>query len=74
MEVFGPRWKNHWQRIAEDWKERVTDDDTVLIAGDTSWAMRLDEAQEDLDQIRALPGKKSLSAATTTTGGPVPEN
>ena len=60
MEVFGPRWKNHWQRIAEDWKNRVTDDDTVLIAGDTSWAMRLDEAQEDLDQIRALPGKKLI--------------
>ena len=60
MEVFGPRWKNHWQRIAEDWKNRVTDDDTVLIAGDTSWAMRLDEAQEDLDQIRALPGKKRI--------------
>ena len=57
MEVFGPRWKNHWQRIAEDWKERVTDDDTVLIAGDTSWAMRLDEAQEDLDQIRAAGQK-----------------
>ena len=58
MEVFGSRWKNHWQRIAADWKSRVSDDDVVLIAGDTSWAMHLKEAQEDLDQIRALPGKK----------------
>lgn len=57
MEVFGSRWKNHWQRIAADWKSRVSDDDVVLIAGDTSWAMHLKEAQEDLDQIRALPGK-----------------
>ena len=60
MEVFGSRWKNHWQRIAADWKSRVSDDDVVLIAGDTSWAMHLKEAQEDLDQIRALPGKKII--------------
>lgn len=73
MEVFGPRWKITGSALPKTGK-RVTDDDTVLIAGDTSWAMRLDEAQEDLDQIRALPGKKSSSAATMTTGGPVREN
>ena len=60
MDVFGPRWKNHWQRIQEDWRSRVSNDDTVLIAGDTSWAMHLKEAQEDLDEIRALPGKKII--------------
>ena len=38
MEVFGSRWKNHWQRIAADWKSRVSDDDVVLIAADTSAA------------------------------------
>ena len=60
MDVFGPRWTNHWQRIQEDWRSRVSDDDTVLIAGDTSWAMHLKEAQEDLGEIRALPGKKII--------------
>lgn len=60
MEIFGPRWKNHWQRIQEDWKNRVTDEDVVLIAGDTSWAMHLKDAQEDLDEIRALPGQKLI--------------
>ena len=60
MDVFGPRWTNHWQRIHEDWRSRVSDDDTVLIAGDTSWAMHLKEAQEDLGEIRALPGKKII--------------
>lgn len=60
MEIFGTRWKNHWQRIQEDWKKRVGEEDTVLIAGDTSWAMRLREAQEDLNEIRALPGKKII--------------
>lgn len=58
MDVFGARWKNHWQRIREDWVARVTAADTVLIAGDTSWAMHLRDAQEDLDEIRALPGKR----------------
>lgn len=60
MEIFGARWKNHWARIQEDWRARVTDDDIVLVAGDTSWAMHLSEAQEDLDEIRALPGKKLI--------------
>ena len=60
MEIFGPRWKNHWQRIQDDWKSRVTDEDIVLIAGDTSWAMHLKDAQGDLDEIRALPGQKII--------------
>ena len=60
MEIFGPRWKDHWSRIQEDWNSRVTADDTVLIAGDTSWAMHLKDAQEDLDEIRALPGRKLI--------------
>ena len=58
MDVFSPRWINHWARIQADWRERVSDEDTVLIAGDTSWAMHLAEAQEDLNSIRALPGHK----------------
>ena len=69
MEIFGPRWKDHWSRIQEDWNSRVTADDTVLIAGDTSWAMHLKDAQEDLDEIRAYRDGSSSSAATTTSGG-----
>lgn len=58
MEVFGSRWKNHWQRIAADWKSRVSDDDVVLIAGDTSWAMHLKEPRKTWTRY-GLPGKKS---------------
>lgn len=54
--------ENHWQRIAEDWKTESPM--TIPSSLATSWAMRLDEAQEDLDQIRALPGKSSSSAAS----------
>src|SRR5690349_4597357 len=60
MDIFGDRWRNHPQRIAAAWRERVRDDDVVLIAGDISWAMKLDEAMPDLEWIAALPGSKVM--------------
>ena len=60
MDVFGEHWKNHFERICADWMARVNPDDVVLLPGDLSWAMRLEEAQEDLDSIAALPGTKLL--------------
>jgi predicted phosphohydrolase len=60
MDIFGDRWKNHPQRIAVAWRERVHDDDTVLIAGDISWAMKIEDAIPDLEWIAALPGRKVL--------------
>jgi len=60
MDVFGAHWENHFERIREDWLERVGDGDTVLLPGDLTWAMRLEEAMEDLECIRMLPGKKIL--------------
>ena len=49
MDVFGKHWKNHWGQITKDWNERVSDEDVVLICGDISWAMRLDDAICDLE-------------------------
>lgn len=60
MAVFGAHWEGHWQKIAEDWQRRVTDADIVLIPGDISWAMRLEDAVPDLREIGALPGRKIL--------------
>lgn len=60
MDVFGPHWANHFRRIREDWLQRVHESDVVLLPGDLSWAMHLEEAREDLEQIGALPGKKLL--------------
>ena len=60
MDVFGERWKNHFERISADWISRVGEGDTVLLPGDLSWAMKLEEAREDLDSIAALPGKKII--------------
>ncbi|WBW49675.1 metallophosphoesterase [Peptoniphilus equinus] len=60
MDVFGPTWANHKARIIEDWKAKVTDDDVVLVAGDISWALKLDEALADLKTLDTLPGTKAL--------------
>ncbi len=60
MEVF-PGWRDYVARTEKNWRRFVTDRDTVVIAGDVSWAMTLDEALEDLRFIDALPGKKILS-------------
>ena len=60
MDIFGPHWANHFDRIREDWLARVQPEDIVLLPGDLTWAMHLEEAQEDLEQIGALPGKKLL--------------
>lgn len=58
MDIFG--WKNHKELIFEDWKSRVNEEDTVIIAGDTSWATYMEEAMGDLEDISELPGKKIL--------------
>ena len=60
MDVFGPHWKDHFQRIRQDWLSRVSPEDLVLLPGDISWAMRLEEALDDLRSIGALPGTKLL--------------
>ena len=60
MDVFGPQWKDHFERICRDWRARVTPEDLVLLPGDLSWAMHLEEALEDLAAIGALPGSKIL--------------
>lgn len=58
MNIFGPTWEGHWEKICADWKSKVCDDDIVLIAGDISWAMKLEDAICDIREIDKLPGKK----------------
>lgn len=56
MDIFGEGWLDHPARIRAAWRERVTDDDLVLVPGDISWAMTLEQAQEDLAYLGSLPG------------------
>ena len=60
MAVFGAHWEGHWEKIAADWHGRVGEEDIVLIPGDISWAMHLENALPDLMAIGALPGRKIL--------------
>ena len=60
MNVFGEHWDGHFERISQDWRARVGEEDTVLIPGDISWAMQLDNAKPDLEAIAALPGRKII--------------
>ncbi len=60
MGIFGPQWENHTNRIEASWRSTVREDDIVLVAGDISWAMRLEDARPDLDWLDSLPGRKVL--------------
>ena len=60
MDIFGENWKNHSERIIENWRAVVGAGDTVLLPGDLSWGMRMEDAAADLDVIYGLPGRKIL--------------
>lgn len=60
MNIFGPHWEGHWERVQQLWRKKVQPEDYVLIGGDISWAMELESAREDLQEISALPGRKVL--------------
>ena len=58
MDIYGPRWHDHWQRLEQNWKQMIGDEDTVLMPGDISWGLKLNEAKYDLDWVDSLPGHK----------------
>jgi hypothetical protein len=60
MDIFGKKWEFHDQKIIRNWLKNVTDEDTVLIPGDISWGMNLEEAKTDLELLQSLPGRKIL--------------
>ena len=60
MEVFGSGWKDYGNKIKENWETTIQPDDLVLIPGDISWAMKLEDALIDLKWIDALPGTKVI--------------
>ena len=60
MEVFGSRWNDYINKLAKNWRAVITPKDSIVIAGDISWALRLEEAREDLLFIDSLPGTKYI--------------
>ena len=57
MDVFSG-WNDYVERLEKNWRALVKDEDTVVIAGDISWAMKLEETYNDFLFIDSLPGKK----------------
>lgn len=60
MGIFGENWEGHEEKIKKDWKEKVTENDLVVIPGDFSWSTYLKDTYEDFDYLNKLPGKKIL--------------
>ena len=60
MDIFGPNWEDHAKKIGENWKSTIHPDDLVLVPGDLSWAMKLEDAVPDLQWVDELPGTKVM--------------
>lgn len=57
MEVFGAGWENYTERLRQS-LSRLSPEDTIVLAGDISWGMSLQEAEADFRFLAALPGRK----------------
>lgn len=60
MDIFGENWKGHEEKIRENWMSHVKENDTVIHAGDFSWAMHLEDTFKDFEYLNSLPGKKIM--------------
>lgn len=60
MDIFGGNWVGYLDKIRADWQAKVSDEDIVLIGGDISWAMSIEDAQKDILSFADLKGKKVL--------------
>ncbi len=60
MEKFGTKWKDYHAKLEKYFKAIINEDDTVVIPGDISWAMTLEEAKSDFKFLDSLPGNKII--------------
>ena len=60
MDKFGAEWANHHLMIEENWRRVVKPEDTVILAGDTSWAMDAEDFMQDFRFVQSLPGRKVI--------------
>lgn len=59
MDVFRG-WKDYVERLEANWRDTVNEEDTVVIAGDISWAMKLEDTKKDFAFLHSLPGRKLI--------------
>ena len=61
MNVFGKAWEDYTEKLFQNWNSVVTEDDTVIMPGDFSWATYLEQSVADFQFLESLPGKKIIS-------------
>ena len=59
MDIF-QGWSDYVQRLETNWRRLVTDEDVVVIPGDISWEMDLQNCKQDFAFLNSLPGTKIL--------------
>lgn len=59
MDIFNG-WSDYVRRIEDNWQRLITPNDTVVIAGDISWSMKLNDCYADFNFINKLAGKKII--------------
>lgn len=59
MDIFSG-WENYQALLEENWRRTVTAEDTIVLAGDISWGMTLEEAKTDFAFLHELPGRKII--------------
>jgi predicted phosphohydrolase len=60
MDVFGQNWYKHDEKIKSNWCDMISSEDTVLIGGDISWSINMEEGMKDIQWIHELPGRKII--------------
>ena len=60
MDIFGSRWEGYVNKLEKNWRAVINDSDSVVVAGDISWALKLEEAESDLKFLDSLPGTKYI--------------
>lgn len=60
MDVFGGKWDGYMDKLREGFQATVSQEDTVVVCGDVSWGMSLEEARADFAFLDALPGGRKL--------------
>ncbi len=60
MDIFGSKWENYVEKLADNWQTKIGNSDLVVLPGDFSWATYLEEAYADFDFLNRLNGTKIL--------------
>ena len=69
MNKFGPGWEDHPDRLKENWEKLVTDEDIVMVPGDISWGLRIEEAIAEGIDLWRRGGEENKTAGEADAGG-----